>query len=381
VVVTNLGMAAADSFSVNVNRIFPDGTQAAVANTRHEYIPYKDTVTLNIYTDPVNGFGANQLIVTIDSDSDVAEQCEDNNEATASIIVSSDNVIPVFPCEYAIVGDDDFTFIASTATAVLDEKTIIFNLDTTENFNSPLLVQSTTQNEGGVVEWVNPATLIDNTVYYWRVTNDESFDPATGTFDWKTSSFIYLAGDNNGWNMSHFNQWQDIRSTEVFVNNLTRDFEYSDNVKSIYWSTSAGNNFNDVLFKINNVELKKWSCLGETSICPDLNGGIQIVVLNPSTFDPLMSEFDDITGNAPNGDFDPANNTSGASGNTDCDATHNTYGSVHCKTGDEVAFERLNLYQGFLTGCSKRILCTGKKYKESQSQSVAGYTRHYWILS
>ena len=77
-----------------------------------------------------------------------------------------------------------------------------FQIDTTELFNSPLLLQHTVKDANGYVEWMPDINLEEATTYYWRVAKS-----ADTISNWSNSSFTYLAESPQGWTQQHYYQF------------------------------------------------------------------------------------------------------------------------------------------------------------------------------
>jgi hypothetical protein len=231
--ISNIGSAVNDSFNVQIRRVFPDGSVSTLNNVPRMKAPYsRGTLLVNI---PVGGnaaLGLNLIQVTVDQDNEVAEvpspAAESNNYLEIPIYILSDEVIPVYPSDFGIVGQAP-TLKASTANVFEPIKEYIFEIDTTELFNSPALEQGNIIQAGGTLEWQPNISMIDSTVYYWRV----SKRPAAGeAYDWRKRSFIYLAGIPDGWNQSHYFQYLYDRYQNMRLPQ-NRDFEFVSDVQAI----------------------------------------------------------------------------------------------------------------------------------------------------
>ncbi|MFN8237332.1 MAG: C25 family cysteine peptidase [Chitinophagales bacterium] len=203
VVVRNLGAAVPDWYVVNVDRVFPNGqiqsTKVTLPSARNV-----DTVYLWIQSDRLNGPGLNTFKIKVDYTDAIAEYSETNNEVTVTKLIQADDIIPVFPYEFCMVNDPNFELVFSTASPFAASKQYLFQIDTTELFNSPLLTQVRLTQPGATIKWKPNIPLIQNKVYYWRGTLDTvPGSPA----NWKASSFLYNTSLSTGWNQSHYFQY------------------------------------------------------------------------------------------------------------------------------------------------------------------------------
>ena len=132
-------------------------------------------------------------------------------------------MIPIWPYDYAIIPSDTITCKSSTVNPFAATSQYVFEIDTTDLFNSPFKKHQYIISPGGVVEakpyeWVNSSSLItdpivftDSTVYFWRCSPDSS------TKSWQESSFQYIP-NKWGWGQSHFFQFKNNNYTNLFYN-------------------------------------------------------------------------------------------------------------------------------------------------------------------
>lgn len=310
VAVTNLGQAVADSFTLQVNRQFPDGSSALYLK-KFPSTKYQDTLQIMIPTgDPSSVEGENQFTITLDSLNEISEDCKDNNSTAKNIFIFSDLLIPIFPCNFAIVNTVPVTLKASTGQPVLPPLNYILQLDTSELFQNPL-AQTIVNSEAGVIEWQPDFTFIENTVYYWRTAR---FQEIPDSINWKNSSFIYLPSGQEGWNQSHYYQFRYNQTDRMFLDSVSRQhvFAQEDNFLT---ATNQYSNFGGINFTLNGTPLKPINYCLQDAGC---TGGIMVAVFKPDLIlEPFTTER--ITG-------------TGCSGRGE-------YGNLHCSFGERYAFE------------------------------------------
>ena len=208
VIVKNLGAVAVNNsgiinYIVNVTRIFPNGQ---IQNTSVNLPSAKNTDTVYVWipSDRINGPGLNTFKIKVDYEDKIAEYSELNNEVTVTKLILADDIIPIFPYDFCIVNDANFELVFSTANNFASSKTYVFQIDTTELFNSPLLTSTKITAPGATIKWQPSITKIQNTVYYWRGTVDTIPNNAA---NWKNSSFLFNTSLSTGWNQSHYFQY------------------------------------------------------------------------------------------------------------------------------------------------------------------------------
>ncbi len=323
IVLQNLGKAIEQDIQVVLNHRLPDGTDNVVFSKNVPAPKYADTLQVYVQIGNPDLFGGSNVFeVNIDAQNTVEEGCENNNTTFKEITIFSNQIIPVFPCEFSIVTGPNIMLRASTGQPILEEFEYDFQIDTTALFNSPLLQSTLIRSKAGAVEWQPTINYQDQVVYYWRasqVPDDSNEDPS-----WATSSFVYEADGSNGWNQSHFyqfnrNNFDDLlleegshRFNYGFVKNQLRVVNNRTNPDNI--SVSLNGN---VLHDFNTSLSTRASCLEEG----ECEGGFAFVVFKPTPIlEPIVASADERTGPL------------------DCGGT-GEYGNNHCEFNDLYAIE------------------------------------------
>ncbi len=245
VLVSNLGRAISDTIILELVRDFPE---VNFSDTSYVKVflgtKYQETITFTLPVDIVRGLGLNNFTITVDAINAVAESFENNNTVTKSLNIQSGEIIPIYPYEFMIVPEQGVVLSASTAFPFEPLKNYVFELDTTDYFNSPIK-QSTTINQiGGVLSWA--PTLLqnmpDSMVYFWRVSKDSTI---TSSYNWRLRSFQYIVG-REGWQQDHFFQFEDNELQFVNHDRLTRKFNFVSNVKQLKGVTYGAAIFNEL---------------------------------------------------------------------------------------------------------------------------------------
>ncbi len=244
IVRTNVGKATNDSSITQLIRTFPDGTSITKSIVNREP-HYKDTLkfTFKVDTGNTSGAGLNKFYVTLDRNNTV-DEANENNNATGEVdlIITGGDILPVYPYEFAIVPTDTVTLKATTSNLLAPSRRYVFQIDTTDTFNSPFLHSTTINSVGGVVKWnphLSPSNFplyTDSTVYYWRVSPD-SLSPTSG-YKWRESSFQYI-NNKKGWEQAHFFQFKKDEFQYVHFNRPQRKFNFFNDIKVIGCTTGG----------------------------------------------------------------------------------------------------------------------------------------------
>lgn len=234
VIVTNLGKAIKDSISVSLTRtVFDPGNNNAPVNFPYKkYIKapyYIDTITFRVPTRiGTLGYGENRFSPYLDADYHVDEMAEGNNGLVTpvSINIQSDDVVPIYPYEFAIDSDKVVTLKASTTNPFAPVRTYDFDIDTTELFTHP--VSGRVTQGGGVLHFTPNITYHDSVVYYWRV----KIDTASAT-RWHNTSFEHINGQY-GWNQSHYFQYKKDDYVTLQLDSTDRTFKFPATLNNIH---------------------------------------------------------------------------------------------------------------------------------------------------
>jgi hypothetical protein len=222
-IITNRGRAVRQPVQIEIIRRFPtqglDTTYSIVMNE----LFYRDTLRIRMpVTDLVRGgVGINNFSIRIDPLNQYPELLETNNDLNIQLIIRSAEVLPVWPYEFALVPENTITLKASTGDPFAPPLNYIFELDTTDLFNSPFKISQTINQAGGVLNWTPPITLQDSMVYFWRVSPDSM---QGGKWRWKESSFQYIPG-KRGWSQDHYFQFKKNRFNLL---RYDRNFRFTD---------------------------------------------------------------------------------------------------------------------------------------------------------
>ncbi len=229
-IIGNIGMAHRDTFALKISLSAPNGT----INT------YIDTITVSqSFTDyekyislPKNNTeGISKIKIDLDIYDQIEEIAEDNNHLIFpngrdfySFIITDKKIKIQSPRNFSIVNNQNMELFASSATPFEFDKYFIFQLDTTAYFDSPFLKEAKVQNSEGIFSWQPDVNFQNNTVYYWRVTQD-SIPGSNEGYLWSNASFLFDENIEAGWNQSHFFQFTQDNFNQVVLEEPQRKFE------------------------------------------------------------------------------------------------------------------------------------------------------------
>ncbi len=309
VIVANLGKAIKDSIQIRVTRTYPTPSRplpdTTVVYTWKVKAPYyMDTFSVKIATFPTltTGYGQNTFTVYVESEHRIDEMSETNNgdNLNFSFAIQSDDIIPVYPYEFAIVPDQHVTLKASTVDPFAAPRNYKIQIDTAETFRHPI-AQANIYQGGGVLHWTVPFQFRDSTVYYWRVSRDSIND--TIGYRWHNSSFVYIQNEYPGWNQSHYYQYgHDNYQDDIYLAS-DREFKFVQNINNIHiesgWTTATLGPIaaSDVRYDLNSVTQYRYNTGGCGFAANGSTGGLTFFVIDTNTGLPWQSN------QSPNGQY------------------------------------------------------------------------------
>lgn len=285
--IVNIGKAIDQSFGIELIRYLPGGIDTSISLDISQ-LYFRDTVSFRLPVDRANGIGLNTFDVFVDYPALLVPELEDvaNNIVQGhELLITSGDLIPVYPYEFAVLPFDDITLKASTGFPFLDERTYIFELDTTDTFDSPLKQTHVVSQSGGVVEWPLENPLVDERVYYWR-TSADSVDE-TG-FNWFESSFQYWSGEK-GWGQAHFYQFEENKFNRLNYDRDLRLMEFETNELELKCQVYGNPSTNfEVLGTRYQIDLEVMDYAG-CGITPAL----MVAVIDSASLEPWESNYND----------------------------------------------------------------------------------------
>lgn len=237
VVVTNIGKAVNTAVNVALDRVNPSLGTTPTLLSGLENVLLRDTAVFRLPTQGFSGGqGINQLNVRVDLDPDEVPELEDvaNNSASNSIFITSGDLVPIYPYNYAILPDPSPELKASTGDPFAPARQYVFQIDTADTFNSPVLESATISAPGGVVSW-QPASIYaqtgqqDSTVYFWRCSIDST---GNGGYNWYERSFQYIVG-KHGWGQAQFFQFKSNTFASLVHDRPQREFQFFSGTRTL----------------------------------------------------------------------------------------------------------------------------------------------------
>ncbi len=169
ILIGNYGLATRDSVNVRVyDRWSGNSTPLLVVDTTLRPIGLRDSIVVRL--DFTGRLGLHDIDVQLDERNRITETSESNNRASLRVNVQANTVAVAAP-PFSVASQRQPTFmVLNDSERPEQERFYQFELDTTDQFNSPLRLSSPNIREGlYTTDWRPTASLIPNTPYFWRV--------------------------------------------------------------------------------------------------------------------------------------------------------------------------------------------------------------------
>lgn len=219
----NIGAVTADTVFIRIDHVDATGNTKTLRTVPLNMKNAIEPMSFWVKIDKTKDLGLNKFKFSIDYDNRFSEISEVNNAASIDVLILSDAVVPVYPYNFSIVYNASPELRASTLNPFKKLSRYRIEMDTTALFNSPLKRSVVIESKGGVLKLPAPLAMTDSTVYYWRTSIDSSVNG--GQFAWSVSSFIYLKNGSEGWNQSHYFQYN-YNAFDSLQYGMARRFQY-----------------------------------------------------------------------------------------------------------------------------------------------------------
>jgi len=277
IIVKNLGLAKIDPITIRLIRTRENGAEVSY-DSLFSPVFNVDTLTFIQYREGSSDGGNNQFTIILDPENKIAELKEDNNEATFNIFIPSNATLNLFPAAYAIVNQSTAKLVWQSTNLLSAPREFLVEIDTTDLFNSPFLINLTI---AGKVIASTEVNLVqsDSVVYFWR-TRFKTPQPGESN-EWTTSTFSFIDGGPEGWAQISSQQIK-----ENFFSNLVPTeegilFNFEESVTALSITTFGSDSplpFTDVSVKINNAEYNL-----ATQFQPCRNNTLNLIAFNKTT--------------------------------------------------------------------------------------------------
>lgn len=274
----NIGRATGDSVHFSLLRKFPDGNTTIAYEGKLTAVNSKDSVIVKLPIVGNRDKGTTVITAIIDDNSSIAELSKENNTASVAVNISAADLLPVSPYNYAIVNTDLVDLSASTAYAFDSVTQYVMELDTTTLFNSPFKTIMQQVAPGGLIQFKNVSLQLNNTVYYWRVSEDSAEK------HWNIFSFTHRNPGNSGFEQAHFYQHTQSVLNDLIPDSAAQNFKFGNTYSNLFIQHSiyptSGTEDDQFSITINGIVVSWSACVGSSII---------FNIFDPVTFKPILN--------------------------------------------------------------------------------------------
>lgn len=243
----NIGRNTGGKIGLKISQHLPDNSYRLLVKDSVDAPAFRRAMHYTIPSTD-NKVGYSRLFIEADPDDLVQEtpataefnnEIQDaNGERGMELYFYTDDVQPVLPEHFGIVNRTPLRLYASSLAIRNNPLHYLFEIDTTQVFDSPLRVSGEISGKSGLLHWDPVIPMIDSTVYYWRVARDSLVG---GSVAWHGSSFMYIKDSPKGWNQSHFGQFTQDAFTTMELNNPQDGFQFGDDAASFSMNVAYRN--------------------------------------------------------------------------------------------------------------------------------------------
>jgi len=180
VLIKNYGLATRDSVNVRIYDRWANQPEAVlVLDTTLRPIGWQDSLVVSL--DFSAQAGLHELTVQLDERNRISEVSKENNRITHRVSVLGGTISSVLPTAFGVASaQQPVLTVLNQSEAPKVMRRYQFELDTTDNFDSPLRHVSGDIIEGlYTTEWRPNIGLLKNTPYFWRVRALDGTDEST----------------------------------------------------------------------------------------------------------------------------------------------------------------------------------------------------------
>jgi Peptidase family C25/FlgD Ig-like domain len=233
IIVSNLGRISTKKLSVNLKRMYANGTVDDYGKLSFNPANYQDTLYFNIRNDKSLSVGNNRFEITLDPDNQILETRENNNTVFFEYNFPLANISFLSPREFSIVNQKEVNLILQIPV-VNSKSSLIIELDSTKNYNSNFK-KTFSGLASPLLNWKAIILEKDSTVYYART---KLSTDAT----WVESSFIYIKNGTEGFAQNSFPQLEKttLDNQIILENNLWKFPESAVKISAKIYGWNSG---------------------------------------------------------------------------------------------------------------------------------------------
>ena len=189
--------------------------------------------------------GIQNISITIDYGDSIKEgemvgENEVNNTEVFNIFMPSNSLTTLYPPKDGIEPLAEVTLKVQSSNPLQVDNEVIFQIDTTPQFNSPILQTSGIITGQNIIEHNFVLAPFDSTDFYWRARYNKPVD-AGGT--WETNTFSLIFNSPKGWSQGYYQKLNETDKNKMgFDDTATRGLTFSKSISEKYGVYVSGIN-------------------------------------------------------------------------------------------------------------------------------------------
>ena len=268
----NWGLATTDTPNLFVSIKYSNDSIATFGPRKFSTVYNNDVADFWIYNTKFSR-GYQTISVTVDYGNDIKEFAplgETNNTLLFDLFMPSNSVSTLYPLKDGIESSTNVTLQAQLNNLLAKEEELIFEIDTTPLFNSPILQNSGIIIGQNIISYNVNLPYLDSTDFYWRVRFNKSIEEG-GT--WENNTFSLIVGSEKGWSQGYFSKLNESVFDKVLFEDSSRNLSFK-TVPSYRFSVQVGGaNLNTLSRRIRVNDIKAWERF--------IFNGIELIAINP----------------------------------------------------------------------------------------------------
>ncbi|RRN77881.1 hypothetical protein EIM50_17355, partial [Pseudoxanthomonas sp. SGD-10] len=209
-IVDNIGKKEIDSLEIKISRRIEEKNIETTHFLTVKPVANTDTFSYSLPNVSSIVSGNNIITIELDPNRKLDEINKLNNKASQTFFLPGNGVHAIYPLRNSIASGE-VTLMAQPDNLLTKNESFIFEIDTTNSFNSPIKATSPIISADLFPTWKPHIQFQENQVYFWRVAIDAE------NRQWASSAFTYSNKQVYGQNISHFEQ---IHSSEYIASNI-----------------------------------------------------------------------------------------------------------------------------------------------------------------
>jgi hypothetical protein len=235
----NNGLATNDTPSVYVSVRYSNDSVATFGPQKFTQIYNNETVYFWIKNSKYSR-GYQTHTITIDYGNAIEELSplgESNNTITHSFFMPSTSLSLLSPSKDAIVSKSEVSLKVQVSNILSESNEVLFEVDTTPKFNSPLLQQSGIVTGTNIIEHKFILAPSDSTDFFWRARFNKTVEEG-GV--WETGTFSLIYNSPKGWSQGYYSKLQESNRVRLTTDILNHKLNFKRSVSEKYDMFLAG---------------------------------------------------------------------------------------------------------------------------------------------